>query len=224
MTGASAEERLKSFLIGRVGGSLLTSSLRSCRFEVIEGFDFSPLGLAPGQATVYVLWHGRLLPGAFAYYGRGLGTLISQNRDGDYISGMIENWGYKVVRGSSSRGGSSAFRSLVRLLRKGTPIALTPDGPRGPRQKMKLGPLQVAQMAGVSVTPVSVGAVRGWYVGGWDRFLIPRPFTWIPLAFGPPVQVDSTASEAELAPVAAALEESLNRLTALVDDAAKARR
>src|SRR5690606_15378423 len=104
--------------------------------------------------AVYVLWHGRLLSCAYYYRKWRLGTLITRNRDGDYIAGMIARWGYTVLRGSSSRGGTTALRSIVRMLKAGQGVAVTPDGPRGPRQRMKLGPLQAAQMARVPIIPV----------------------------------------------------------------------
>jgi lysophospholipid acyltransferase (LPLAT)-like uncharacterized protein len=206
----------KARLISSLGGALITGLMRTTRFEIENGAIYEEW-LRPRRAAMYVLWHGRLLPCSYHHRKCGLATLISLHRDGDYISGVVEKWGFQVLRGSSSRGGTKALRQMVRLLRGGTPIAVTPDGPRGPRQEMKLGPLLAAQMAGVPVIPVSAGTDRAWWFEGWDRFMVPKPFSRIRLKYGEPVPVPPDADEAAIERIAAELQTALNRLTADVD-------
>jgi lysophospholipid acyltransferase (LPLAT)-like uncharacterized protein len=207
---------LKARAVVGAGGALLTSLMRSTRWEVEGAERFEAL---TGKPCVYVLWHGRLLPCSYYHRTRGLATLISQHRDGDYIAGVVERWwGFHAIRGSSSRGGTSALREIVRTLRRGTAVAITPDGPRGPRQKMKTGPLLAAQLAGVPLMPVSAGSRSAWWLGGWDRFLIPKPFSRIRLLYGEPVTVPREAGEREVEAIAAHLEEELNQLTRRADD------
>lgn len=222
MTPPTAE-RFRSALISGAGGSLVTGIMKSTRAELIHGEETDREFVRGAKPAIYVLWHGRLLPCAWYYRDLGLGTLITRNRDGDHITGMIERWGYQVIRGSSSRGSTSAQLAIIRALRDGISVALTPDGPRGPRQKMKMGPIRAAAYAGVPVIPVSAGARSAWVFGRWDRFLVPRPFTWIPVALGDPVWVPDSASEDMLAEQAIRIEGELDRLTALTDDAARSR-
>lgn len=217
-------ERTRDAAIARGGGALLSALLGSGRTELIAGHEVEREFIDARVPAIFVLWHGRLLPCSYRYGYAGMGTLISRNRDGDYITRVIEKWGYTVVRGSSSRGGASALREIVRMLRAGRSVALTPDGPRGPREKMKPGPLLAAQLTGVPIIPVSGAAARGRFFGRWDRFLVPAPFTWMPVAFGEPYRVPRRAGEDELAAAAATLEERLNRVTTLVDEAARGRR
>jgi lysophospholipid acyltransferase (LPLAT)-like uncharacterized protein len=211
------ETPLKARLISSLGGGLITGLMRTTRFEIENGVIHEEW-LRPRRAAMYLLWHGRLLPCSYHHRNHGLATLISLHRDGDYISGVVEKWGFQVLRGSSSRGGTKALRQMVRLLRGGTPIAVTPDGPRGPRQEMKLGPLLAAQMAGVPVIPVSAGTDRAWWFEGWDRFMVPKPFSRIRLKYGEPVRIPPDADQAEVERIAAELQAALNRLTADVDD------
>jgi lysophospholipid acyltransferase (LPLAT)-like uncharacterized protein len=124
------------------------------------------------------------------------------------------------VRGSSSRGGAAALLQMVRLLREGVSLAVTPDGPRGPRQKMKTGPLVAAQRAGVPLIPVTAGTDSAWWFEGWDRFLVPRPFARIRMVYGQPMFVPAEADEAEVERLALELEGRLNGLTEQVDGAA----
>lgn len=216
--------RIQGSLVSGVGGALVTGIMRSTRATLIHGEVTDQRFVRRGVPAIYVLWHGRLLPCAWYYRNLGLGTLISRNRDGNLVTGMIERWGYRVIRGSSSRGAVGAQLAIVRALRAGTSVALTPDGPRGPRQKMKLGPIRVASKTGVPLIPVSAGARSARVFGRWDRFVVPRPFTWLPVALGEPVWVHETASEDEMTEAALALERELDRLTALVDDAARTRK
>jgi lysophospholipid acyltransferase (LPLAT)-like uncharacterized protein len=215
-SGGAAEVPRKARLISSLGGGLITGLMRTTRFEITNAAVYEEW-LRPRRAAMYVLWHGRLLPCSYHHRNHGLATLISLHRDGDYISGVVEKWGYEVLRGSSSRGGTKALRQMVRLLRAGTPIAVTPDGPRGPRQEMKLGPLLAAQMAGVPVIPVSAGTDRAWWFEGWDRFLVPKPFSRIRLIYGEPVRITPNADEAAVGQIAQELQAALNRQTAEAD-------
>jgi hypothetical protein len=106
----------------------------------------------------------------------------------------------------------------MRWIRRGRSVAITPDGPRGPREKMKLGPLYIAQRTGAPLIPALAGASRGWYFGGWDRFLVPKPFSRIRMGYGAPIYVPRDADETELERIAAHVEEKLTELKAQVDD------
>lgn len=221
MTPAASREgeRIPPFrtrLVSRLGGGLLTSLMRTTRFER-TGTEHYDAWIGSGRTAIYVLWHGRLLPCSYYHRDHGLATLISRHRDGDYIAGVVERWGFRVVRGSSSRGGVAALLQMVRLLKGGVPLAVTPDGPRGPRQKMKSGPLIAAQRVGVPLIPVTAGTDNAWWFEGWDRFLVPKPFARIRLAYGEPMFVPAEAGEEEVGHLAEVLESRLNELTEQVD-------
>lgn len=218
---AGARSQAGRVLVSSVGGGLLTALMASCRSKLVAGHEVQREIVDSRLPAIYVLWHGRLLPCAYHYRHHGFGTLISRNRDGEYIAAMIRRWGFHVIRGSSSRGATSAQREIVRVLGQGRAVALTPDGPRGPRQKMKIGPIRAAARAGVPLVPVSAGAASAWYFGSWDRFLVPRPFTRIAVALGDPIVVPSDPDPADVADVARHLEEKLNDLTRIVDEIAR---
>lgn len=206
-------------LVGGAGGAVLTALLRSARFSVVEGGEHWDATWGAGRPVVFALWHGRLLPCSFYHRHRRLATLISQHRDGDYIARVVEGWGFHAVRGSSSRGGTAALRQMVRLLRGGTALAVTPDGPRGPRQRMKPGPVLAAQLAGVPIVPVTAGASRGWWFGGWDRFLVPQPFSRVLVAYGEPLVVPADSDAEAVEGITREVERRLDDLTARVDAA-----
>lgn len=196
-TRTEVRKELKTATISGVGGALLNSLLATTRFEVAGAQHYASTWGA-GKPVVFVLWHGRLLPCTYYHRQQKLATLISQHRDGEYITRIVGRWGFEVVRGSSSRGGAQALRQIVRTLRRGTAMAITPDGPRGPREVMKPGALIAAQMAGVPIIPVAAGTPSAWWFGGWDRFLVPKPFARIRMEYGEPFHIPREATEREI--------------------------
>jgi lysophospholipid acyltransferase (LPLAT)-like uncharacterized protein len=212
-----AREEVQFRAAAVVGGALFSALFATCRFEVSGEENYLRLWDA-GQPVVFVLWHGRLLAGTYRQRGNGLVALISQHRDGEYIARVVQRWGYGTVRGSSTRGGSGAMRGLLRQVRDGRSVVLTPDGPQGPREQMKAGALAVAQLTGAPVIPVATGAERAWTIrSGWDRFQIPKPFSRIRLIYGEPVPIPRNATEAEIAAYSELIQQRLNTLMRAVD-------
>lgn len=152
-------------------------------------------GLEP---AVYALWHAELLPLTLLYAPAGMATMISHHRDGEIAANLVEALGARVVRGSSTRGGSEALRAMARLGREGWPLAITPDGPRGPANQAKPGVVRLAARCGLPVVPVAARAVAAWRLRSWDRFIVPKPFTVVHVEFAPGIAVPPDA-EAELA-------------------------
>lgn len=198
--------------LAALGGALLDALMSTTRIRT-EGDEHFRRFWDAGKPTVFVLWHGRLLPPTYHHRQQGVVTLISQHRDGEYITRVVHRWGYVAVRGSSSKGGLHALRELLRHLRAGRSLAITPDGPRGPREKLKLGPLLAAQRAGAPVIPTASAASRAWFLGGWDRFLIPKPFARLQIVYGEPVWIPRDADEAALQAIAEDIEGRMAALT-----------
>jgi lysophospholipid acyltransferase (LPLAT)-like uncharacterized protein len=196
------------------GGRAIDALLHSVKF--VEYGDSSPMTML--RPAIILLWHGRLLPATFYHRNQGFTALVSRSGDGELIARLIRRWGYDLVRGSSSQGGSEALRQIVRTLRAGASVAITPDGPRGPRRKMKPGAILAASMAGVPLIPLSTGARRAWWFGKWDQFLVPRPMATVKIVYGPPLYVPERASPEELEAASAAAEEALEAATRQADE------
>lgn len=213
---------LRHRLIGDGGWVALEALLGTVSFEV-RGEDRRERLERAGEAPIYVLWHGRLLPSVYYHRGREITALVSRSEDGEYIARLLRRWGYRTVRGSSSRGGGSALRRMVREGRAGRALAFTPDGPRGPRERMKPGVLAAARLTGQPVLPLAAGADRAWWFGSWDRFLVPKPFARVRLAYGEPRRVARDADASALDRASHALEEALRGLVREVDPEAAER-
>lgn len=138
-----------------------------------------------GRPVLHAIWHQRMVAGIFRFPWRGVVTMASQSRDGDVIAGFLFWWGYRVVRGSSSRGGGEALAGMVEALTGTTRLAaLTPDGPRGPARRCKTGILRLAEALDAPIMPVGTSSRRPRFLRSWDRYLVPMPFSRCAVVFG----------------------------------------
>ena len=156
-----------------------------------------------GTPFIYVLWHGELLPLLWAHRDRGVAVMISEHSDGEIIARVAHSLGYRTVRGSTSRGAARALLGACREIESGVNLAVTPDGPRGPAHSVAPGAAAIAQRTGAPLLPVSATASSAWRLRSWDRFMIPRPFATITIAYADPIYVTAgsvrdAAEETEL--------------------------
>jgi hypothetical protein len=156
---------------------------------------------------------------------RHVHVLASRSRDGELLSRFARGFGFRVIRGSSSRGAATALRRLGRLLTEGrVEVAIAPDGPRGPRYVAHPGAVILARLAGAPIVPVGFGASRGTALGSWDACLVPHPFARAAVVFGEPIRVPPDADRAALERCRKDLEAALRRVTEEADRVAGAPR
>lgn len=142
-----------------------------------------------GHPVALLLWHGQLLPLLYVMRFQSIACLISTHRDGELIAQVARRLGCKLIRGSSSRGADRALLGLVRTLRDGFTVAVTPDGPRGPNRSFAPGALVAAHRASAPVVAFGVHASRAWVLNSWDQFMIPKPFARLTIVFDTPMRV-----------------------------------
>ena len=138
--------------------------------------------------------------------------MISHHRDGEFITRTAARFGVNAVRGSTSRGGAAALRAMLKVLKRGEFVGITPDGPRGPRMRAQMGAIVLAQMAGVPIMPATYAVSRRRVAGSWDRFIIALPFSRGVYLWGEPVSVPRDADADLLEAKRLELENELNRL------------
>jgi lysophospholipid acyltransferase (LPLAT)-like uncharacterized protein len=198
------------------GSVLLTLLGWSWRFDR-RGAEHFEAFRRRGEPVIFLFWHSRILPLAHLHRNEGAVVLISEHRDGELIARLVERRGFRTARGSSTRGGARGLRHLLRALREGRDLAITPDGPKGPPRRFKVGALVASQLSGAPLIPLAVGARGAWRIRSWDRFLVPWPFARIEAVYGAPIHVPREADEATLRTLAAQVDAELNRLTDHVD-------
>ena len=178
-----------------LGRGFLQVLARTWRIRVVnEGYLFD-LRRAE-RPFIFSLWHGHLLPLLWHHRRQGVVILISEHHDGELVARAAESLGYGLIRGSSTRGADRALISLVRELNSGHEVAITPDGPRGPAETFAPGALVAAQRSDSFILPVAASADRAWRLRSWDRFVIPKPFARVTIAYATPTKVTATNSRA----------------------------
>ncbi|WNK00007.1 lysophospholipid acyltransferase family protein [Thalassospiraceae bacterium LMO-JJ14] len=171
-----------------------------------------------GQPAILCFWHGRLLMAPYTWRKpHPFKMLISAHRDGELIANTVAHFGIDWVKGSSSKGGAGALRAMVKALRAGEWVGITPDGPRGPRMRVSDGIINLAKLSGVPILPVTYGIKRGINLGSWDRFLAALPFSSGVLIWGEALSVPRDADDAALAGLRRELEQRLNTITEQAD-------
>jgi len=170
----------------------------------------------PG-AYILAFWHSRFVMMPYAYFDRRMVVLTSAHRDGRRLADLLAHFGIGNVMGSSTRGGAGGLRGLMREARAGSDLALTPDGPRGPRRRVKPGVIAAARFTGLPIVPVTYSATRGYRLRSWDLTLIPRPFSKLVFAYGAPIFVPRDIDEDDERRLSQSLEREIDRLTDELD-------
>jgi lysophospholipid acyltransferase (LPLAT)-like uncharacterized protein len=129
--------------------------------------------------VLYVFWHENMLPPLFTHRGRMVGVIVSPSMDGELMSRVLKLLRFEVFRGDTERKGSRALIELIKYGRKGHEIAITPDGPKGPRRKAKKGVFLVAQKTGLPLLAVRITSRKSFRFSSWDKFMLPYPFSRI---------------------------------------------
>ena len=173
------------FLVAVLIGLLMTA-IRWRRADRRALDDF----MAAHPGVIVVFWHERLFAMPWLWPSRRpLRALQSTHADGRMMAACIRRFGVGTIWGSSSRSALSGLRGMMRALRDGSSVAITPDGPRGPARVAARGAVALAQVSGRPILPLSWSASACWRAGGWDRMMIPKPFARGRLVMGALIHV-----------------------------------
>jgi len=181
-------------------------------------------GIAAGTVAgpvIFCLWHNRLALCMCMWRDyvrrhvrdKNLAALISASRDGALLAAVLEQYAVQPVRGSSSRRGPQALLELTTWLERGHNLAITPDGPRGPRYIVQPGVAALGQLTGAPVIPLSYRATRKFTFRSWDQFQIPLPFSRCEIILGKPIYFPRASSDVEREMLRKQLEDELRVIT-----------
>ena len=164
------------------------------------------------EPFIICAWHNDIYFSTWLLKKMNLTALISSSRDGEYINQVLSGFGFRAVRGSSTRGGIGAMKQLVRCLKEGDSIAITPDGPQGPIHKVQEGIIALAKMTGAPIVPWRYEGNSCWNLNSWDNHKIPQPFSKISSVFGQPFYIPKSASNSDFGNYCQQLEMLMNDL------------
>ncbi|KAA3619677.1 MAG: DUF374 domain-containing protein [Calditrichaeota bacterium] len=185
------------FLITQTLGSFFIRMLGKTARITVQGREHYEWLMHENKRFIFCIWHGRILIPIYLHQNEQIVAMVSQHRDGEIIARILTQLGFKTVRGSSTRGGQRAAIDMIRALRSGSPGAIMPDGPTGPRHIFKPGTITIAQKAGAYILPFTFSAQKAITFKSWDRFTIWWPFSRCLALYGEPVPVPAKTSADE---------------------------
>lgn len=190
---------------------MLAVTGRTCRAHQ-EGEEIVQKVLDQHGNFILAVWHETAYFATWLLRDRGMQPMISQSRDGECITQVMEHFGFKAARGSSNKHGKTALLQMVRMLKGTNPGAITTDGPKGPLHYVKPGVITLAKLTGLPIIPWHYEAKRFKAVRSWDSHRFPMPFTQTFSRFGEPIYVPKKAKEDELEQCRQKVENSLTQL------------
>ena len=177
-------------LAGKLVMHLLAALLRMRK----QPFDSVARHRRDGVGLIFAIFHGSHFPTLRAYRNRGAYVITSKSADGEILTRILGSFGFKTVRGSSTRGGTRAAVDLAQHVKAGSDAAIAVDGPRGPRHEAKPGTILLAKLTGCSIIPSAAALSRYWQVNSWDKYRIPKPFSRAVIVFGEAMTVPPDAN------------------------------
>ena len=213
MASIGLRQTLKIYLLGALAGAVIRLLYATIRWEMI-----GPAGADEEKNVIYTFWHGRMLM-LPVYYNAlrdrpPLYMLSSQHGDGRIIAFAIRLLGIRSVVGSSTRRGMAGTLELMRKLKEGVAIGITPDGPRGPRHVCKRGVVKMARISGIAIRPISYSAENRWILPSWDGMIVPKPFSRGVVVVGDIIKPDPSVAEEDFR---VQIEDSLHEITQRAD-------
>jgi lysophospholipid acyltransferase (LPLAT)-like uncharacterized protein len=210
-----------SWLVARITHLLF----RTLRHQIVPlGRRLDPDMVLPGERFIWSVWHENVLLPVNYFSRPDIAVLISSHADGQLLGAFIEMMGMNLVHGSTNRGGVRAVRQLLADSEKWRHLAITPDGPRGPRRIVQPGVVYLASRTGRPIIPSGVAYTRPWRFNSWDKFAIPKPFSRAFFVTAEPIFVPDGLKTAELEPYRLLVQSEMDRMNALAEQLAAGRK
>ena len=172
-------------------GKLLLNFLLLTNRLVIEGKENAEKAMQNGRPILFCCWHGRLVYASFGLskVKKGLWAIASKHRDAEIMGRVLESWGYRLIRGSSNKGGKEVLRKMTKIFDSETPyICITNDGPKGPRNVAKPGSLTLARKYNAQILAITGTSAKFKEMKSWDKFRLPKPFGKIVVTISKPME------------------------------------
>ncbi len=202
------KDKVYLFLAKYVFGFIIRLLKVTVRFKLVSP-DYLDEMVKQGEGCILVFWHGQMLIPLMYHSGKGIFVLVSQNIDGEIIARILNNLGNDSIRGSSSKDGKKVFSEILNKLKENNVVAITPDGPRGPYRKLKMGAVYIAKKSGCPLIPISVYAKNMKNLKSWDKFIIVKPFTECIISYGEPIYVKEDVEKVRLKKITTEIERKI---------------
>lgn len=193
----SLKQRLFLWSGSHIAGRIIRLLKKTVRITVVGGENLTEVTEKHSRA-IFTFWHGNMIVPMMQLIGKEIVVLVSEHGDGEIIARAISNLGYGLVRGSTTRGGAKALKTMIKRFEQPGIIVITPDGPKGPYRKLKIGVVILSQRTGVPILPMSAYTSSPTHLKSWDRFHLVKPFERCVLFYGKPIYIDKELNGDEL--------------------------
>ena len=188
--------RLRTHFLSYLLEYILRFIFWTCRWDVIGESKLSR-AIDDGRPILLPVWHGRMLFPIFYLYKNRIewSALASRHKDAEIMALILKRMGFRLIRGSSSKGGREAINNIADTFRLGGRVAITSDGPKGPIHIAKPNSIATAIEHDAIIITISGSASRSWVLRSWDRFMLPKPFSKVIINIAKPLDIDTTSPE-----------------------------
>lgn len=205
------KQRFYLWLATYIAGFLIRIIRKTSRLYSV-GDEYSQNLHEFGERCILASWHGSVIAPIMKHMDEGLVVLASEHGDGEIIARVLKSLGFGLIRGSTTRGGSRAMAEMIKRLKTPGKIAITPDGPKGPYRKFKMGAVVLAQKTGAPIVPLASYSNSPFILNSWDKFQIVKPFGKFVIVYGPPILVESDSTPGELEEIRDYVEQEMHKL------------
>jgi lysophospholipid acyltransferase (LPLAT)-like uncharacterized protein len=216
--GFSLRQRILLWMISWTAYLAITLIGPTLRYAISWEETPSPPDATYEKPVIYSFWHRAVFASAWLWRKTGIAVMVSRSFDGEYIARTIEKLGFVAVRGSSSRGGSTALLQLKSELEGGVPVAFTIDGPRGPKFVAKPGPVLLSRASALPMAAFYVALSDAWVLKTWDALMIPKPYSKALVRFSAKMRVPADAGDAQMDDFHQQLQAALERVTRFAEE------
>mgnify|MGYP001215990065 CR=1 FL=1 len=208
----SDKKPISKRILEAVGIFLITMFQRFTLFtsrKVFLGKETVSTLIQDNKPFIFGIWHCNVYMSPILYRGMDVYVLISKSKDGDLIDRVVKAFKNRSIRGSTSRGGTSALKAMIRVARQNSRLAFTPDGPRGPAFEVQQGIIAAASACGIPIVPAHYESTRQKVAKSWDSHRVPLPFGTIVNSFGDPIVIPRELSDEQFQEYRKLVEEKL---------------
>lgn len=164
--------------------------------EWIYHDDYDRLDFISSKKVVFALWHDKLAMGPRIFQDvQNTAALASSHSDGKVISEVIRKFGFSIIEGSCNRNSVRAALEIIKALRCGMNVVITPDGPRGPKHSINGNIIRIVQKTGALLVPVSYSSSRCFKINSWDKLIMPLPFSRVQIKIGEPIKITTESDQ-----------------------------
>ncbi len=191
------KKRVLSFLGLNVLSFIANIFVKTYRIE-IKNYEAVNALSKTGKPFIAAFWHGRMIIPWYIHRKYKIAALVSRSKDGEILTRLLKSWNYRVIRGSSHIGGKEALKLMEETISDGYCLAITPDGPTGPPNKMKPGTVVLAKRKSVPLFLIGTASKKFWELKSWDNFQVPKLFTKVSVIYSEPIYIEQNMEREEI--------------------------